>query len=161
MQLPLALVSSPEPEDTEEAEQQRCADDRSQNRGIAAYPQHERRQEIDDGHYADQNSGGGDRLRFCFRCHATSSAADPAAISARMSSRRRFCVPSGPKFSGESQASNAALTTGHSPSMIENHAVSRLAPREMTCWRNTPSKVKPYRSAVTLLGSFSLWHFHS
>ena len=39
-----------------------------------------------------------------------------------------FCRPSASKFAGSSQRSKAARSRGHSPSMIENQAVSRLRP---------------------------------
>lgn len=38
------------------------------------------------------------------------------------------CRPSASKFAGASQRSKAARSRGHSPSMIENQAVSRLRP---------------------------------
>src|SRR5260370_20650222 len=65
------------------------------------------------------------------------------------------------KFSGASHVSNAARRAGQSLSTIANHAVSRLRPLTIICWRNTPSKEKPKRSAARLDGAFRLLHFHS
>jgi hypothetical protein len=60
-----------------------------------------------------------------------------------------------------SQRSNASLIPGHSLSVIENQAVSRLRPLTMSAWRKTPSNRKPYRSAAARDGAFSALHFHS
>src|ERR1043166_6796624 len=53
--------------------------------------------------------------------------------------RLTFCLPCALKFSGAGQRSDAALRAGHSPSSIENHAVSRFCPLTTMCWRNSPS----------------------
>jgi hypothetical protein len=45
--------------------------------------------------------------------------------------------------------------------MIAYQAVSRFSPLTIMCWRNTPSKVKPKRSAARLDGAFRMLHFHS
>ncbi len=58
---------------------------------------------------------------------------DALQISSRIVSRRRFCRPSESKFSGASQASNAALARGHSLSRSENQLVSRLRPLTIMC----------------------------
>src|SRR5690606_23020916 len=110
----------------------------AESRRILADPKHEGREEIDCDTHTKQNDGSGDGLGFTLGAHAAAP-----LISARMSSSRRFCFPSTSKFSGNSHCSKAAFSRGHSRSIIENHAVSRLAPLEITCWRKTPSNVKP------------------
>ena len=60
-----------------------------------------------------------------------------------------------------SHASKPARTAGHSPSRIEYHAVSRLTPLTIMCWRKTPSNVKPKRSAARRERSLAALHFHS
>src|SRR6266550_81439 len=82
-------------------------------------------------------------------------------IAARMVDSDWRCRPSLLKFCGESHASNAARRAGHSASVIEYQAVSRLRPLTTMCWRNTPSKVKPKRSAARRDAVFSALHFHS
>ena len=48
----------------------------------------------------------------------------------RISARPARCCPSSSKLAGSSHCSNAARAAGHSPSRIENQAVSRLRPFE-------------------------------
>ena len=52
-------------------------------------------------------------------------------------------LPPPSKFAGSSQRSNAALIRGHSRSVIENQAVSRLRPLTTSAWRKIPSKRNP------------------
>ena len=80
--------------------------------------------------------------------------------AARASSAVRW-TPAASKFAGSSQRSNAARTAGHSPSSIEYQAVSRLRPLTTMCWRNTPSKVNPKRSAARRERALAASHFHS
>ena len=58
-------------------------------------------------------------------------------------------------------ALHRAPARGHSSPSIENHAVSRLRPFTIMCERNTPSNVKPSRSAAARDRAFSASHFHS
>ena len=53
------------------------------------------------------------------------------------------------------------LIAGHSPSRIEYHAVSRLRPLMIMCWRKTPSNVTPKRSAAARERALRASHFHS
>src|SRR6266849_1563601 len=93
---------------------------------------------------------------FFGRCHISECyQSDVVCIPLRTSARDRRCPPFGSKFSGASHASNAARTAGHSPSMIENQAVSRLRPFTTMCCRNTPSYVNPNLSAARRDGSFN------
>ena len=55
------------------------------------------------------------------------------------SSSRRFCRLLASKLSTASQASKASRIAGHSLSMMENQAVSRLRPLIIMFWRNNPS----------------------
>ena len=50
-----------------------------------------------------------------------------------------FCPPAASKLSGASQRSYSARNAGHSLSIIENHAVSRLSPLMIRSCRNRPS----------------------
>jgi hypothetical protein len=61
------------------------------------------------------------------------------AAPARSAANDARWAPEASKFAGASHASNAARAVGHSPSSIENHAVSRLRPLTIMCWRNVPS----------------------
>src|SRR5450759_2397771 len=83
------------------------------------------------------------------------------ATPSRISDSERRCCPSSSKLSGDSHASNAARTPGHSPSTIENQAVSRLRPLTTMCWRKTPSNTNPNLSAARRDGRLSASHFHS
>src|SRR5262249_11503743 len=53
--------------------------------------------------------------------------------------RRTLFLASGPEIVRGSQRSKLALRAGHSPSSIENQAVSRLRPLTIMCWRKMPS----------------------
>src|SRR3546814_10125927 len=79
----------------------------------------------------------------------------PAVRSDRLSR----CRPSASKFAGSSHRVNAAFSTGHPPSTIENQAVSRLRPLYMVACRNSPSYWKPSRAAAVRDGAFRLSHF--
>src|SRR5207248_6407933 len=95
-------------------------------------------------------------------CHSKGSYQSvPARIPSRRSARDRRCRPAASKFSLASQASKAARQAGHSESMIENQAVSRLRPLSTRWCRKRPSNVKPKRSAARLEPAFSSLHFHS
>ena len=85
---------------------------------------------------------------------ARSSCSTPTS-AASADGRRRRSSPAA------ASASNAARTAGHSPSTIENQAVSRLRPLTIMCWRNTPSNVKPKRSAARRERALAASHFHS
>ena len=61
-----------------------------------------------------------------------------ASSGAVISDNRRRWRPSA-KFAGSSQAFQAARRAGHSPSRMENQAVSRLRPFTTAAWRWTPS----------------------
>jgi hypothetical protein len=50
---------------------------------------------------------------------------------------------------------------GQSLSTIANHAVSRLRPLTIMCWRKMPSNVKPKRRAAARDGALRASHFHS
>ena len=68
------------------------------------------------------------------------------ASALRVGERRQpVALPSvgGRNWPGSSQRSNAALSAGHSPSVIENQAVSRLWPLTTSACRKMPSKRKP------------------
>jgi hypothetical protein len=65
--------------------------------------------------------------RACFAAWLTGSVQSGTGCL-RKSAKDVRCVPSDEKLSGESQASMAARTAGHSLSMMENHAVSRERP---------------------------------
>ena len=80
---------------------------------------------------------------------------------ARQSPSRSTCRPSASKFSGRSHASKPRRSAGHSPSMIENHAVSRLRPLATAAWRKIPSNWNPRRAAAARDGAFRESHFHS
>ena len=45
--------------------------------------------------------------------------------------------------------------------VLLNQAVSRLRPLTIMCWRKTPSKVKPKRSAARRERALTASHFHS
>jgi hypothetical protein len=78
-----------------------------------------------------------------------------------MHERRSRCRPVSSKFSGDSHFSNLPFRDAHSQSSIAYHAVSRLRPFWIMCWRNMPSNEKPSRSAARRDGSLSALHFHS
>src|SRR5690606_6056095 len=117
-------------------------------------PNHDRRHVIADHTEEDEDERRGQRRVAGLAVHQS-------APPARKSSSRRFCRPSASKFSGSSHVSKAARSAGQSLSTMANQAVSRLWPLTTMCWRNTPSKVKPKRSAARFDGSFRSLHFHS
>ena len=71
------------------------------------------------------------------------------------------CRPPASKFAGSSQVSHAGRRQVQSPSVIANQAVSRLRPLTIMCCRNTPSNVKPKRSAARRERALAASHFHS
>ena len=120
-------------------------------RGPAARPRHPRRAR---GH--DRRP----RRRPCaVQRRAGRGVRRAASRAARRASER--WRPSASKFAGSSHASKAAPTAGHSPSSSEYQAVSRLRSLTSMCWRKTPSKVKPKRSAARRERSLPASHFHS
>src|SRR5690606_13726570 len=74
---------------------------------------------------------------------------------------RRFCFPLLSKLSSANHCKNPCSRCGHSLSIIENQAVSRLRFFTTVAWRKIPSKVKPKRKAAARDAAFRAWHFHS
>src|SRR5215472_8452318 len=83
------------------------------------------------------------------------------SIPSRISASDRSWRPLESKLSAANHASKPARTRGHSPSVMEYHAVSRFRPMIMRCCRKTPSKTNPNRSAARREGALALSHFHS
>src|SRR3546814_844183 len=134
-------MAGPQPEDQEERRYREHPEARRDiGREFFRQPPHDRRHHEEQGEEAEEDDRRGDRRAALVDIAHTAAS---LACSARISSSRRRWLPSSPKFSGASQASKACFRSGHSPSIIENQAVSRLVPFEIMCWRKTPSKLKP------------------
>ena len=71
-----------------------------------------------------------------------------------MSSSLRFCCPSASKLSGESQASKAFASTGHSPSMMESIAGGLFGTLSVL-GRNERSPDKEFVVFFASIGGFS------
>src|SRR2546421_1773283 len=69
-------------------------------------------------------------------------------VPAHIADNDLTCRPRSSKFAGANHRSSRAFRMGHSASVIEYHAVSRLRPLTIMCWRKMPSNVNPSRSAA-------------
>ena len=139
----LLAIAAAEPEHGKECEDDHRSGRGTQYGGDLPETEHDIGHEIEKQPGRQKNDGGGERIPA-----RVVLLVGHAAMLSRIDWSVRFWLPSASKLAGSSQASKAARSLGHSSSTIEYQAVSRLAPREMTCLRNTPSKTKPLRRGL-------------